>query len=49
MVPKLVLTAGALAIKWLSGVAGVRDDVVLSVLSGLFFFFSGTWKGSWAG
>ena len=32
MVPKLDLTAGALATKRVSGVAGVRDDVVLSVL-----------------
>ena len=38
MVPKLDLTAGALAIKRVSGVAGVQDNVVLSVLSGLFFF-----------
>ena len=47
MVPELDLTAGALAIKRVSGVAGVPDDVVLSVLSGLVS--SGTWKGSWAG
>ena len=46
-VPELDLTAGALAIKRVSGVAGVRDDVVLSVLSGLVS--SGTCKGSWAG
>ena len=32
--------------KRVSGVAGVPDDVVLSVLSGLDS--SGTWKGSWA-
>ena len=47
MVSELDLTAGALAIKRVSGVAGVPDDVVLSVLSGLVS--SGTWKGSWAG
>ena len=47
MVPELDLTAGALAIKPVSGVAGDPDDVVLSVLSGLVC--SETWKGSWAG
>ena len=47
MVPEVDLTAGALAIKRVSGVAGVPDDVVLSVLSGLVS--SGIWKGSWAG
>ena len=44
---ELDLAAGALAIKRVSGVAGVPDDVVLSVLSGLVC--SGTWKGSCAG
>jgi len=47
MVPELNLTAGALAIKRVSGVAGVQDDAFLSVLSGLVS--SGTKKGSWAG
>ena len=40
------LAAGALAISRVSGAAGVPDDAVLSVLSGLDS--SGTWKGSWA-
>ena len=44
---ELDLTPGALAIKRVSGVAGVPDVVVLSVLSGLVC--SGTWKGTWAG
>ena len=43
---ELDLAAGALATKRVNGVAGVPDDVVLSVLSGLDS--SGTWKGSWA-
>ena len=47
MVPELDLTAGALAIKRVSGVAGVPDDVFLSVLSGLVC--PGTWKGSLTG
>ena len=43
---ELDLAAGALATKRVNGVAGVPDDVVLSILSGLDS--SGTWKGSWA-
>ena len=45
--PELDLTPGALTIKWVSGVAGVPDVVVLSALSGLVC--SRTWEGSWAG
>ena len=43
---ELDLAVGALAIKRVSGVAGVPDDVVLPVLLGLDS--SGTWKGFWA-
>ena len=46
MIPELDLTPGTLALRRVSGVAGVSDDVALSVLSGLVC--SGTWKGSWA-
>ena len=47
MVPELKLTAGAPAMKRVSGVAGVSDVVVFSILSRLVC--SGTWKSSWAG